>query len=73
MRQGMPDNKTIETASGNYPKVNIHGLLEIMRNLPEPPTLYAMDYNIVFNDILPNNTIIISKDLAIKLGIWDAR
>jgi len=70
----MPENNNkTSTTSGNYPKVNIHELLNIMRNLPERPTLYAMDYKLVVNQYLPNNSIIISKDLAEKLGIWDAR
>jgi len=66
----MIDTFTNTATTGNLPRVKIQDLLNIMRNLPKPPTLYAIDYEIMFSDYLPNNSIIISKDLAERLGIW---
>ncbi|MFA7100702.1 MAG: hypothetical protein WC196_02925 [Bacilli bacterium] len=61
------DARTCTNGIGQiYPKVNLQTLIQIM----EGAEIYAMGYSISCNHFLPNNTVIISKDLAIKFGIW---
>lgn len=43
-------------------------LAKILAELPKPPTVLAMDFEIISNQFLPNNTIIVSKDLADRMG-----
>lgn len=63
------DDCTTTTRGGHL--VTPESLQKMLRGLPEPPTMYAMEYKmfeIIPNRFLPDNTIIISMDLAEKMG-----
>lgn len=46
------------------------GISKLLSGFPEPPTIIGMDYKVFFvkeSQHLPNNTVVISMDLADKL------
>ena len=61
---------TTSVGSG-YQNLTLENLRKMVEDFKPSPTIYAMDYTMVVNDYLENNTIVISKDLAKKLGVWD--
>lgn len=64
------DNKT---CTNNVAKpLDIKILLEAVEELSEPPKVIAMNFNYLFSEYLPKNTIIISSDLADRLEAANA-
>ncbi len=56
------DSTTCTTDTGM--KFSIEDLQKAMNKLPEPPKVFAMDFKVLFNDLLSPNTVVISRDLA---------
>jgi hypothetical protein len=57
-------NGTYTTNAGDNVKVDIAALLKLMEKIPSPPRLYSMDFKLFASNFLPENTIIMSKDIA---------
>jgi len=55
---------TYTTSNGTNTKVSIAALIEVMKQIPEPPKIFSMDFRLFANNLLPKNTIIMSKDIA---------
>ena len=64
------DSTTCTTSAGQI--FTIADLQKAMNDLPEPPKVFAMDYEILFSSFLTPNTIIISKDIADALELQEA-
>lgn len=60
----LPTNCTYSTSSGAQVKIPINALFEFMDNIPKSPRILTMDIQIKEASILPDNTIIISSDIA---------
>ena len=52
------------TNAGDNVKVDIAALFKLMESIPSPPKLYIMDFKLFANNMLPENTIIMSNDIA---------
>jgi hypothetical protein len=67
----MDIDKNIGTAV-NPKSPTLDDVVLAMKSLPDAPKFFMADYKIVFcaNENLASNTVIISKDLAQRLGIW---
>lgn len=73
---GNPANTAANNQS--FPEMSLAKILEATAELKKKmdidPSLFAIDYAefpvMVSNNLMPN-TVIISKDIAIELGIWD--
>lgn len=57
-------NCSYTTSSGQNVNVSIAALMEIMKQIPESPKIFSMDISLFTNNLLPKNTIILSKDVA---------
>jgi len=55
---------TYTTSNGTNTKISIAALIETMKQIPEPPKIFSMDFQLFANNLLPKNTIIMSKDIA---------
>ncbi len=55
-------------------ELDIIGFDKMKELLEQKPQIIAVNYQIAFpfkvGEILPENTIVISKDLAVKLKLW---
>ena len=57
-------NGTYTTSNGTNIKIPITALMEIMKQIPEPPKILSMNFQLFANNFLSKNTIIMSKDIA---------
>lgn len=60
----LPTNCTYATSSGIQAKISINALFKIMEDIPKSPRILTMDLQLKEASILPDNTIIISSDIA---------
>ena len=68
----MKETITNTTSTGNgYHNLTLEKLSKLMGELSKPPIIYAIDYKVMGSQFLSNNTIVVSKDIAIKWGIWE--
>jgi len=74
----MAESATIMAASTTATQrgrmVTLESLRKMLSSLPEPASVYAMDFKVfqvLPSNVLPNNTIIVSMDLAERLGWFD--
>lgn len=59
---------TTNTTTTNIAKLTLADLLKVVESLkPEPPTIYTIDYKLLTGLYLPENTIIVSKDIGDEL------
>ncbi len=57
-------NCTYTADDGRGVKTSIPVLLELMKTIPEKPRILTMDIKVSRGQILPPNTMVISKDIA---------
>lgn len=57
-------NCTYTTNGEEQAKISIAALFELMKNIPKSPRILTMDIQLKEASILPDNTIVISSDIA---------
>lgn len=64
----MSENDSATTTNALSTSITLADMLKIINQIKKLPlTIYSMDFKFIFSDYLPDNTIIVSKDIGKEL------